>query len=258
MPDMHAAARDTLQERAKAVLKQHNAAVRSQRRASSGKTLLIVGLGAGLAWSVYNQNQMAAKALGKEVVYATLTASGELISSTHYSEIASASQQTEAIQNALWNYVQARECFNTPTAPRSYYIAQAMSDDRVGRQVHRQFDLSNSDAPQHVYGEKGIAVQCEPIDPPMPQGSSGDIFFFHFRRWLDNGHTSAAEIAAAPGYSVAVRFRTGIFPKDPRRAWLDRSTFNAPGVQVIDFPGAQPDNARPAIKVSSRLPGDVK
>jgi len=257
MPDLHAAARDTMQDRAKAVLKQHNAAVRSQRRASGGKTLLIVGLGAGLAWTVYNNNQLATKALGKDVVYATLQTSGDLISSVHYTEIASASQQAEAIQNALWKYVEARECFNTPTAPRAFYIAQAMSDDRVGRQVKRQFDPTNPEAPQHVYGEKGIAVQCEPVDPPAPQGGAGDIYFFHFRRWEDNGHTSAAEIAAAPSYSVAVRFRTGIFPKDPRRAWLDRSTFNAPGLQVIDFPGAQPDNARPAIKVSSRQ-GEAK
>ncbi len=257
MPDMHAAVRDTMQDRAKAVLRQHNAAVRSQRRASGGKTLLIVGLGAGLAWSVYNNNQLATKALGKDVVYATLQTSGDLISSVHYTEIASASQQAEAIQNALWKYVEARECFNTPTAPRAFYIAQAMSDDRVGRQVKRQFDPTNPEAPQHVYGEKGIAVQCEPVDPPAPQGGNNDIYFFHFRRWEDNGHTSGAEIAAAPSYSVAVRFRTGIFPKDPRRAWLDRSTFNAPGVQVIDFPGAQPDNARPAVKVSSRQ-GEAK
>jgi len=87
MPDMHAAARDTMQDRAKAVLKQHNAAVRSQRRASGGKTLLIVGLGAGLAWTVYNNNQLATKALGKDVVYATLQTSGDLVSSVHYTEI---------------------------------------------------------------------------------------------------------------------------------------------------------------------------
>jgi hypothetical protein len=33
-----------------------------------------------------------------------------------------------------------------------------------------------------------------------------------------------------------------------RRAWLDRTTFNAPGVQVIEYPGAKPENAAKPAK----------
>lgn len=82
------------------------------------------------------------------------------------------------------------------------------------------------------------------------EGANGDTYFFRFRRWLDNSRTTPAEIANAPIYSVAVRYRTGVYPDDPRRAWVDRSTFNAPGVQVLDYPGAQPENVRPAMRVS--------
>ena len=88
-------------------------------------------------------------------------------------------------------------------------------------------------------------------------GPNNDIYFFRFRRWLDDGRTSAASTAAAPFYSVAVRYRTGVYPNDKRRGWVDRSTFNAPGVQVLDYPGATPDNARPPVKVSSRATGDA-
>ena len=53
-------------------------------------------------------------------------------------------------------------------------------------------------------------------------------------------------MATAPVHSVTLRYRTGIYPaNDKRRAWLDRTTFNAPGVQVLDYPGAKPENARP-------------
>ena len=258
MPDENAAIRDTMQDRAVAVLKQHKASLRSQRRAGNGKTLAIIGLSAGLAWTVYNQNRLAERAAGKDVVYTMILASGDIVSSSHYTEIAPTGRANEDIQNTLWSYVTARECFSTALAPRYFYVAQAMSDGRVGRQVHRQFDLSNPEAPQHIYGEKGVSVQCEAVDPPAPQGNSNDIYYFRFRRWLDNGHISPAEIVAAPIYSVAVKFRTGVFPSDPKRAWLDRTTFNAQGVQVIDYPGAQPTNARPPVKVVSNGNGEIK
>jgi hypothetical protein len=124
-----------------------------------------------------------------------------------------------------------------------------MSDERVGRQVKEQFALANPQAPQHVYGEHNVTVQCDLVDPPEPIGDlSNNQYLFRFRRWEQDPRSlpAAASQAQAPFYSVTVRFRTGIYPQDdPRRAWLDRTTFNAPGVQVIDYPGAKPTNARP-------------
>ena len=62
MPDPHADIRRGLDERAVAVRQQHAAAVRGQRRSSQAKNLTIAVLGAGLAWTVYNNNRLAEKA----------------------------------------------------------------------------------------------------------------------------------------------------------------------------------------------------
>ena len=248
MPDPYAEVRDKLEERAKTVRKQHAAAVRSQKQAGQVKNLAIVALGAGLAWTVFNNNRLAHLAATRDTVYAAIQADGEVISSTHYNELPPAAQQEEAIQNALWTYVQARDCYGSSSFTRQAYIAQAMSEDRVARQVRAAFILANPLAPQHVYGEKNITVQCDLVDPPTPIGDDGNQYLFRFRRWEDDGHGNGS-MATAPVYSVTARYRTGIYPvEDKRRAWLDRTTFNAPGVQVLDYPGAKPENARVIVK----------
>lgn len=249
MPDPHADLRQKLEERAAAVRKQHAAAIRSQRRTGQAKNLAIAALGAGLAWAVWNNNRLAEKAATRDTVYGMVMTDGEVVSSTHYSELPPAAKQEEAIQNALWTYVQARDCYGSSSFTRQAYVAQAMSEERVGRQVRAQLILANPLAPQHVYGEKGITVQCELVDPPTPVGDDGNQYLFRFRRWEDDGRTTSAAMATAPVYSVTVRYRAGIYPADDkRRAWLDRTTFNAPGVQVLDYPGAKPENARPPAK----------
>ncbi len=249
MPNPHAELREGLEERARTVRKQHAAAVRGQRRAGQAKNLAIVALGAGLAWAVFNNNRLAHLAATRDTVYAAIQADGEIITSTHYSEVAPAAKQEEAVQNALWTYVQARDCYGSSSFLRQAYQAQAMSDERVGRQVRAAFILANPLAPQHVYGEHNITVQCELVDPPTPIGDDGNQYLFRFRRWEDDGRTTSAAAATAVVYSVTVRYRTGIYPTDDkRRAWLDRTAFNAPGVQVNDYPGAKPENARPILK----------
>ena len=245
MPDPHADLRQKLEERDVAVRKQHAAAVRGQRRTGQAKNLAIAALGIGLAWAVFNNNRLAQLAATRDTVYATIMGNGEVVSSTHYSELPPAAKQEEAVQNALWTYVQARDCYGSSFFTRQAYIAQAMSEERVGRQVRAAFILSNPLAPQRVYGEKGITVQCELLDPPTPVGDDGNVYLFRFRRWESDGRSSGATMDTAPVYSVTVRYRTGIYPADDkRRAWLDRTTFNAPGVQVLDYPGAKPENAR--------------
>ena len=251
MPDAHADLRQQLDQRALAVRKQHAAAVRSERRAGQAKNLAIAGLSLGLAWAVFNNNRLAQLAATRDTVYAAIQADGEVITSTHYSELPPTAKQEEATQNALWTYVQARDCYGSSSFIRQAYIAQAMSDERVGRQVRSAFILANPLAPQHVYGEKGITVQCELVDPPTPIGDDGNQYLFRFRRGEDDGRSTGNVLATAPVYSVTVRYRTGIYPADDkRRAWLDRATFNAPGVQVLDYPGAKPENARPLPKAA--------
>ena len=238
---------DKLRARAEAVRRQHAAAVRRQKTEGNAKTLGLIVLSGLVAWTVYNNNRLAEKAAGRETLYAVLQPNGEFIASTHYTDVTPAAVQDDNVRGALWTYVQARDCYGSSSFIRQAYIAQAMSDDRVGRQIATQLALTNPLAPQHIYGEKGITVQCELVDPPTPIGENNNQYLFRFRRWEDNGKISAADIAAAPFFTVTVRYRLGVYPdNDKRRAWLDRTTFNAPGVQVIDYPGAKPDNAQPA------------
>jgi len=246
MPDIFVSERgvENLRKREATVRAQHAASVNSSRRAETAKNIAILALAMGCAWTVFNNNRLADKVAHRDTAYALIQPNGEVISSTHYADVPPAAVQEQQIQNALWTYVQTRDCFGSSSVVRQYYIAQSMSDDRVGRQVRQQFDLTNPQAPQHVYGEHGITVQCELVDPPAPIGDPlNHQYLFRFRRWEEGPKTTSADIAAAPFYTVTARFRAGIYPEDDmRRAWLDRTTFNAAGVQVIEYPGAKPEN----------------
>ena len=246
MPDVHADIRnpDMMTRRAEAVRRQQAASVKAQQRAGNVKVIAIGALALGLSWSVWNMNRLAGKAASRDTEFAVLQPNGEFISSTHYSDIVPKAAQADDVTAALWTYVQARDCYSSSGFTRAAYVAQAMSDLRVGKQVQNEFDLTSPDAPQHVYGEHGITIQCETVDPPTPIGDSGNQYLFRFRRWEDDGHPVSK--AMAPFYTATVTFRTGIYPMDDkRRAWADRATFNPPGVQVIDYPGAKPENAEP-------------
>lgn len=244
MPDPHADIRspDKMVLRHAAVMLQQNAAARSNSRMQGAQRAAMLLLGAGLAWSVYNNNRLATIAFLRETVYAVLQPNGEFVASSHYKDVTTAGKQENDIQSALWTYVQARDCYSKADFIRDAYIDEAMSDTLVTRQVTNQLSLDNPRAPQHVYGDKNITVHCEEVDPATPIGEGNNEYYFRFRRWEDDGHP--VDIAAAPIYSVAVRYRTGIYPTDdPKRAWLEKTTFNPPGVQVIDYPGAKPENS---------------
>jgi hypothetical protein len=252
MPDMHGVDRsaETMRKREEAVRAQHAAKVQSSRRTDTAKNIALVALALGCAWTVYSNGELADQVAHRDTVYALIQPNGEVIASTHYADVAPAATQEQQIQNALWTYVQARDCFGSSSVVRQFYIAQSMSDERVGKQVKDQFALTNPQAPQHVYGEHNITVQCELVDPPAPIGDPlNHQYLFRFRRWEETSRTTQADIAAAPFYTVTARFRSGIYPEDDkRRAWLDRTTFNAAGVQVIEYPGAKPENAARPVK----------
>jgi hypothetical protein len=249
MPDIFVAERneDAMRQREEAVRRQHVAATNTKRRIDAVKSVALAGLAIGCTYLVWSNGQLARKLAGRDVVYAALQSNGEFIASTHYTEVAPPATQAQDVQNALWTYVQSRDCYGSSSPLRQYYIALAMSDAAVGKQIKDQFQLTNPQAPQHVYGEHNITVQCELVDPPAPIGDlANNQYLLRFRRWEQTARSTPDEAAAAPFYSVTMRFRTGVYPTDdPGRAWLDRVAFNAPGVQVIDYPGAKPENARP-------------
>jgi hypothetical protein len=123
MPDIFVAERnaDVMRKRDEAVRKQQVASVNSRRRADVAKAIIIVGLGAGCAWLTYSNGKLSERLANQPVVYAVIQANDEVVASTHYAEVPPAATQDQQIQNALWTYIQARDCFGSSSPLRQYY-----------------------------------------------------------------------------------------------------------------------------------------
>lgn len=215
------------------VKKQHAKAVRQERRFDTAKTVAIIGLGGLcglLGWSNWH---LAEKALNTNVVYAVIRDDGTVMNSVRFTSLPVMDQRNTAI-NSLWDYVQSRECFNQTTAERAWVVVQAMSDVRVAREFREWFGQENKDSPQHVYGDHNIRIDCAFVGY-SPLGHSGDRYEFTFDRREVSRQSSGPWVR----YKASVRFRTGIFSPDPQRAWVEKSTFNAAGVQVIEYPNSR-------------------
>jgi hypothetical protein len=227
---------ERIDERYEEVKKRHAAAVRRERRFDVAKTTAIIGLGGLCAALGLSNMRLAEKAANVQVVYATLRDDGTLTNSVLFSSLPDKDRTDSAVINSLWTYVQARECYSRTAFPKSYYIAQAMSDARVGREWRDYVSLENKQSPQRVYGERAIVVQCSFVKF-APIGSDGDRYEFTFDRWEEDEHGRTPPVR----YAANLLFRTGVYAKDPQRGWVDKVTFNAPGVQVIEYPGAKPE-----------------
>lgn len=215
------------------VRKQHAAAVRRERRFDATKTAAIIGLACLCGWLGWNNGHLADKAASTPVVYAVIRDDGTVTNSVRFSSLPAVDTRNTAI-NALWDYVQSRECFNATTAARAWYVVQAMSDARVSKEFKDWFGAENPDSPQHIYGDHGIRVDCSFVSY-APLGEHGDRYEFKFDRWEVSTHGSTKPVR----YSASVRFRTGIFSPDPQRAWIEKATFNAPGIRVIEYPNTK-------------------
>jgi len=212
------------------VRKQHAREQRRGRRFDRAKTAAIVGLAGLCGWLGWNNGRLAEKAADTAVVYAVIRDDGTVTNSVRFSSLPAIDTRNTAI-NALWDYVQSRECYNATRSARDWYVVQAMSDARVGREFRDWYGLANKDSPQHVYGDHGIRVDCSFVSY-APLGSNGDRYEFRFDRWEVGPHGQTAPVR----YVATVRFRTGVYSPDPQRGWIEKSTFNAPGVQVTEYP----------------------
>ncbi|MGI4814131.1 MAG: VirB8/TrbF family protein [Janthinobacterium lividum] len=256
MLDPHAEKRTEVALRAHyAVVKlQHKASDRRSKRTTTGLAVALTATMAAFCWSAWNTNKLAEKAAGREVVYAVLRDNGEFVTSTHASDVVPITVQGHEIEAALWTYVQARDCYGSSDFIRQYYMAQSMSDEQTAKQLRADVALTNPDRPQRVFGDHRLIVQCELIDPPTPIGDHRDLYLFRFSRWIQGGPPGTDR---REPYTVTMRFRTGVYPTDKLHAWMDPSTFNPLGVQVIEYPGAKAQNAIvPALHAS--LQGDAR
>ena len=216
--------------RYEAVRKQHGLALRRERRFEHAKTAVLLGLGGLCGWLAWTNQRLAARAADTTVVYAVIRDDGTVTNSVRFASLPRRDQTNTAI-NVLWDYVQSRECFNATRAARDWQVVQAMSDARVGREWRDWFGMENKQSPQHVYGDHNLRVDCAFVSY-APLGNSGDRYEFKFDRWEVGERGQSRPIR----YVATVRFRTGIYSTDPQRAWIEKATFNAPGVQVTEYP----------------------
>jgi len=246
MPDIYGAERnpDAMHKREAAVRAQHAASVLSRRRGDAARNVALLALSLGCGWLVYSNGELATKAASRDTVYAVVQRNGEVISSTHYADLPPNALPEESIQNTLWMYVQSRDCFGSFSPVRQYYMALAVSDERVGKQVKDQFLLTNAQAPQHIYGDHGVTVQCDLVDPPAPIGDPlNHQYLFRFRRWEQSVRSTPTDQAAAPFHRVAEgrflggRFAAGV-EQQRKTARILHPGRNQPPAHQGEFPPA--------------------
>ncbi len=143
----------------------------------------------------------------------------------------------DTVINVVWNYVQLRESWSEGNSHWTYKVVSAMSSEPVRDTFRKWYDSSNPNSPARMYKD-GTTVQAEyvahqPVCPPL--GCSGSPPAY--RIWFDRFETRPGEVPMNPvRYAVTVRIKRNVpLPED--RAW-QRWTFNAPLIQVIEYPGA--------------------
>ena len=141
--------------------------------------------------------------------------------------------------NVVWNYVQFRESWSKGNAPLAYDVVSAMSSPPVREQWQEYYNADNKLSPQNVYGETTVQARYVNFMPICPEtGCVGAPPAYRF--WFDRVETPPGEQPGKPvRYAVTVRILRNVPLPADRAAW--RWTFNAPLVQVIDYPGATRD-----------------
>lgn len=141
--------------------------------------------------------------------------------------------------NVVWQYVQYWESWSKGNAPLAYDVVSALSAPNVRDQWQDYYDPKNPLSPQNVYGETTVQVKWVNFMPVCPEnGCVGDPQAYRF--WFDRIETPPGEQPGKPvRYAVTVRILRNVPLPPGREAW--RWTFNAPLVQVVEYPGATRD-----------------
>lgn len=220
-------------------------ASRRERQVGAGKNAAILLLATGLAWTVWNNGRLAEKVSDIQTVYVTLRDDGTLVNSVSYTSLPPAVTQDNKL-NSLWTYVEARECYSRSEASRAFYIGQKMSDPRVRTEWVNHFSLRNPTSPQHLLGEKGAYHRCSFVSI-APLGGRQDAYQIRFTRQEVDANGRGGPVVMMV---TSVAYRSGVYDPDPQAGWVDRVTFNAPGIQVWEYPGARPEGVQPVREAS--------
>ena len=139
--------------------------------------------------------------------------------------------------NVVWQYVQYRESWSKGNAPLAYEVVSAMSSPNVRDEYQGWIDPANQSSPQRLYGDGTVQARYVNWSPVCPEtGCSGPPLSYRF--WFDRIETKpGGQPGPAVRYAVTVRILRDVPLPADRMAW--RWTFNAPMIQVVEYPGAQ-------------------
>lgn len=139
--------------------------------------------------------------------------------------------------NVVWQYVQYRESWSKGNAPLAYEVVSAMSSPNVRDEFQGWFNADNQNSPQRLYGDGTVQARYVNWSPVCPEtGCSGSPSAYRF--WFDRIETKpGSQPGPAVRYAVTVRIVRDVPLPADRAAW--RWTFNAPMIQVVEYPGAQ-------------------
>lgn len=141
--------------------------------------------------------------------------------------------------NVVWSYVQQRESWSAGNAGWAWTLVSAMSSPKVREAFQAWYRADNPQSPYQTYKDMTVEarfVRWEPICPVetacLKEGAPA------YRIWFDRVETNSDGKQLPPvRYAVTVGIKRNVpIPED--RIW-QRWTFNAPQIQVIEYPGAQ-------------------
>jgi hypothetical protein len=141
--------------------------------------------------------------------------------------------------NVVWTYVQQRESWSEGNAGWAWTVVSAMSSPAVRESFQKWYGKDNADSPVRVYGEGTVDVRYVNWAPVCTLGEEACAEAPPaYRIWFDRIETPrGGDPKPAVRYAVTVRIERNVpMPKD--RIW-QRWTFNAPQIQVVEYPGAQ-------------------
>ncbi len=139
--------------------------------------------------------------------------------------------------NVVWQYVMYRETWSHANAPLAYSVVSAMSSPRVRDQYQDYMDPKNPKSPQVVFGDTNVRIEYVNWTPVCPEaGCAGPPLAYRF--WFDRIEVPPGEQPTKPvRYAATVRIERDVPMPVDRMGW--RWTYNAPLIQVVDYPGAQ-------------------
>jgi hypothetical protein len=145
----------------------------------------------------------------------------------------------DATINVVWQYVQQRESWSAGNAGWAWTVVSALSAPKVREQFQAWYRADNPQSPAQLYKDMTVEtnfVRWEPVCPVekacIADGPPA------YRVWFDRVETQLDGKRLPPvRYAVTVAIKRNVeIPQD--RVW-QRWTFNAPQIQVIEYPGAQ-------------------